>query len=70
MRKGVKGMPFAVFTYTSVKYGMNRPFTLPHIHHIKNVFISSGIGVFTGICYPITLPLCCGVFLHLYIKSK
>ena len=72
----LKGVPFATFTstsifaYTSIKYEMNRPFRLPHIHHIKNVIISSGIGVFTGIFYPITFPLFCGVLLHLYVKNN
>jgi hypothetical protein len=66
----VKGLPFAIFTttsistYMSIKHEMNRPFMLPYPYHIKNVLFSSGFGAFAGICYPITFPLYVGMFMY------
>lgn len=66
----LKGIPYSVFTtsgistYMSIQYEMNRPFTIPHIHSIKNVLLSGGIGALTGICYLITFPLIGSIYLH------
>ena len=66
----LKGLPIAIFTttsistYISIKNEMNRRIRLPYEHHIKNVTISTGIGVFTGALYPITFPMYFSIFIY------
>jgi hypothetical protein len=66
----IKGLPIALFTttsistYISIKNEMNRRIRLPYEHHIKNVAISSCIGLFTGALYPITFPMYFLIFIY------
>ena len=70
----VKGIPYSVSittcisTYLSVKNEMSRRVRIPYVYSLKNIIISGGIGALTGLCYPITFPYFCTLYIYSIYK--